>query len=606
MVEEAPRSDRALLIYDGDCAFCRYCVDYARALNTGVLDFEPLQDAAVRYPEIPESEFRRAVFLIEAGGRTHAGAAATFRALALLRHPLAWWLYRWLPGFSRCAEAAYRFVAAHRRGALALSRALFGPELRPAGFARVSSVFTRLLGLIFLAAFASFYVQSEGLIGSEGIVPVADYLAFVQERRGHVPWSELPTLFWFASGDAAITALCIGGILCSLLLVAGIMRRTALLLLYAQYLSLVHAGQIFMQYQWDILLLETAVHAFLLLCVPFVGIWMLRWLLFRFMFEAGWAKLASGDETWRNLSALRHHFETQPLPTPLAWYAHHAPPWLLEFGTAAALGIELALPFLVFLPRRVRMLPLAGFVLLQTTILLSGNYNFFNLLTLVLCIALLDDRQLGAIIPGRFAACTIRAPQPAAWPLRAPALAACVAIGVISSVQIWHLTRREPVDGWQAALLTRAQPWFPANTYGLFAVMTTTRPQIRIEGSDDLEHWVPYETRYQPDDLQGGLGWNIPHQPRLDWQLWFAALRAPMVEPWFDNLAWRLLQGAAPVRALFAGDAFRDHPPRYLRAQLYDYRFSTRAERDAGRGLWRREPIGGYFGPTRLPFAPER
>lgn len=590
------------LVYDGDCGFCRYTVDYARALEAPGLVFEPYQQAAARYPGIALQEFRDAVQLFEPDGRHTRAAAASFRTLALAGRPLGWRLYRHLPGFAPLAERLYHVVARHRGLAYRIARGLWGEPLRPASHVLVSALFLRLLGLVFLPAFASFLVQADGLIGSRGIVPVADYLDFVRARTEAVPWAQFPTLFWLGASDRAIQLLCWAGIGTSLLLTAGLLPRLSVLALYLLYLSLVHAGQVFMSYQWDILLLETGVHALLLLAWPALGLWACRFLLFRFMFEAGVAKLASADPTWADWSALRYHFETQPLPTPLAWYAHHAPATLLEFAAAATLAIEILLPLLIFLPRRLRLVPLAGFALLQVGILLTGNYNFFNLLALALCVLLLDDRQLATVLPARVRARMDRpGTRPAGRMLRLPAAVLCAVIVVVSAVQLRYLVAGHPLAVWQLALLQRVQPWFLCNTYGLFAVMTTQRPEILIEGSDDLARWRAYDFRYKPGEPPQRLGWNIPHQPRLDWQLWFAALAPDTVQPWFHNLAWQLLSGSEPVRGLLAGSAFRDAPPRFLRARLFDYRFSTPAERAAGAPVWQRKPIGEYYPPTQLP-----
>jgi hypothetical protein len=348
------------------------------------------------------------------------------------------------------------------------------------------------------------------------------------------------------------------------------------------------------------------------------------------MFESGCVKLLSGDPTWRQLTALKYHYETQPLPTWMAWYAHRWPGWFQETCVAVLFGIELILPFFVFGPRRLRFVAGGGFVILQTLILLTGNYAFFNYLTILLCLVLLDDGVLQALklrrpsqdsIPATSSLTLsgtssqlegevsetlsmrlVSSSEPPVrhrplltWPiwLTAPLMAVIllVSIGQFTSMfgsaaGFWRPLRA--VGEWLA-------PFRTINSYGLFAVMTTTRPEIIVEGSNDRTTWKAYEFKYKPGPLQCAPAFVAPHQPRLDWQMWFAALGTPQQNPWFLSFCMRLLQGSPEVLRLLAANPFPDHPPRYVRAVMYEYHFSTAAERRTEGVWWRRTPQGLYI-----------
>jgi predicted DCC family thiol-disulfide oxidoreductase YuxK len=585
----------ATLVYDGDCAICRYWVIYWQGLTHGRVVFRPYQEAAADFPTIPVETFQRAIQLIEPDGRVYSGAAATFR---VLRHAPGraawWWSYAHLPGIAAMCEWAYAFFA-RRRGLLSrLTKILWGPELQAESYALVSWIFLRLLGAIYIAAFASLGVQIVGLIGQNGILPVGDYLAAAHRAFGDSAYRVLPTLFWVNSGDTVLVAGTVVGALLGLLVFVDKWTRTALVGLFALYLSYVYAGQDFMSFQWDTLLLETGFLAIFLTAGSRIVVWLYRWLVFRYLFLAGLVKLLSGDPTWHDLTALEYHFWTQPLPTPLAWYAAQLPSWLLIGGTAATLVIELGSVFLIFLPRRLRAAAACCVLLLQSLIVLTGNYNFFNLLTMAMCVFLFDDAALRRLVPGWLESrAQSRMPLPSR---RATAIATALALIVapVGVNRIWQTAARTdlPVLG---ALTQAVSPLFIVNPYGLFAVMTTTRPEIVIEGSADGRVWREYVFRYKPGPLSRPALWNIPHQPRLDWQMWFAALGSPRENLWIVGLMRRLLEGSPPVSALLDANPFADAPPKYVRAHLYDYRFADRDTRTATGQWWVRRLEGLYF-----------
>jgi hypothetical protein len=492
------------------------------------------------------------------------------------------------------SEWAYAFFA-RRRGLLnRVSKLLWGPALEPERYELVSWVFLRLLGAIYVAAFASLAVQIQGLVGHAGILPLDDHLAAANLALGSAAYRVLPTLFWLNASDAALIAGTIVGVLLGSLVILDWWTRPALIGLFALYLSYVYAGQDFMSFQWDLLLLETGFLAIFLTSGSRIVVWLYRWLVFRYFLLAGAVKLLSGDSTWHDLTALEYHFWTQPLPTALAWYAAQLPPWLLVASTAATLAVELGSVGLIFLARRLRAVAAGCLLAFQALILLTGNYNFFNLLSMSMCIFLFDDAALRRLIPRRLES---RAESCAPQPGRAATVFAIVLALVVVPAglnRIWEVfTHTElPVAG---AISEIVSPLLIVNPYGLFAVMTTARPEIAIEGSADGQVWREYVFRYKPGPLTRSPPWNIPHQPRLDWQMWFAALGDARANPWFQNLMLRLLEGSPPVLALLDSNPFPDRPPKYVQAKLYDYRFADRRTRAATGRWWVRKLEGMYF-----------
>ncbi len=593
-----------LLIYDGDCAFCVYWARYWQRLTGDRVAYAPYQEVAPQYPEIPVAAFQRAVQYVAPDGKIASAAEASFLALSHANGKGFWlMLYRHLPGFAAITERTYAFVASHRGALYRPSRWLWGRDYEPPRFDLVSWLMLRAMGLIYLVAFLSFGAQALGLIGSHGILPLSEFVGAARSQLGVEGYRRLPMLFWLNQSDFAIQATCWTGAGLSVLLIFNILPRLSLFLLYVLYLSLFYAGQVFTGFQWDLLLLESGFLALLLSMVTKPGIWLLRLLLFRFMFLSGAVKLLSGDPTWANLSALSYHFQTQPLSTPLAWYAHQLPRAVLTAATAATLVIELGLPFLIFCPRRLRFVSAFGILLLQLLILLTGNYGFFNLLVMALCLALFDDAALRKILPQGL----VRHLQQHVRDLQ-PRKIGSLIVGVLALLIVFDsLVELHAVFGGRASALVswvndEMAPLCIVNTYGLFAVMTTSRPEIIVQGSDDGVHWSDYAFKYKPGDVRRPPRWNIPHQPRLDWQMWFAALGTPMQNPWFARFLERLLENSPEVTELLGSNpfAFPHQPPRYVRALLYDYRYSSPEEKEKTHAWWVRRLEGIYYPATAL------
>ena len=483
------------------------------------------------------------------------------------------------------------------------------------GFARW--VFLRGLGLVHLAAFLSLWTQVAGLVGEEGILPYRDVLDRLRHPDGSPDLGRAPTFLWWARGDGALHAACGAGLVLALLLVLGVAPAPALLGLWALYLSLAAAGSVFLSYQWDVLLVEASfLGIFLapwgLLTGPVGGgaaeaasptaLFLLWWLLFRLVFQSGLGKLTSGDASWRDLTALEYHWWTQPLPTWTAWWIDQLPRDAHRAATLATHVLELLFPLLIFAPRPARLVGFSGLVLLQLLIMATGNYNFFNALAIVLSFLLLDDRAWSAILGPDVVGAVSGVPGPGAgWARTAAVLALAALVLTVGAARLWRTLR--PDAGHPAllrGLLHRLDPLRTVNSYGLFRVMTKRRPEIVVQGSLDGETWHDYAFRWKPGDPGARPRFCVPHQPRLDWQMWFAALGSFPRTPWFHAFLARLLEGSPAVEELLDETPFAEERPAFVRAVLYEYRFTGRDERRETGRWWSREEVGLYAPPTSL------
>jgi predicted DCC family thiol-disulfide oxidoreductase YuxK len=599
---------KPLMVYDGDCAFCKLWIARWREETGDVVEYQPLQEAAARFPEVPRDEFERAVKLIDPDGRVWSGAAAVYCSLGAGGRWLNRWSYDHVPGFAAASEFAYRFIAGHRELAHRITCLLWGNDVRRPTYFHARRWFLRMLGAIYLIAFLSFWMQADGLIGARGVLPVSQFLEAARSQLGSRAWLVLPTLCWFDSSNAFLHFLCGAGAAISALLIAEIASVLCLILLCALYLSLTIAGQTFFSFQWDILLLETGFLAIFLapwqwfprreqaapLSRP--ALFLLHFLLFKLMLMSGVVKLTSGDASWWDLSALDYHYWSQPLPTVLGWWADKSPEWLKHCSTAFTLIVEIIFPFLIWFPRRLRLFGCGVLVFLQVGIGLTGNYAFFNLLTIALCLLLIDD----AIWPGAssLTSRTPAGPEPfRIWTRWLPALVIIVTTP-LNGFLIFNGFR--PEAQWPPVIesfYNAIAPFRIVNGYGLFRVMTKERPEIIIEGSADGTEWKPYEFKWKPGALDRMPGFVEPHQPRLDWQMWFAALSDARQNPWFLALAFRLLENSPDVVPLLGKNPFPKTPPRYLRANVYRYHFTGLAEHEKRGAWWQREDEGVYL-PT--------
>jgi lipase maturation factor 1 len=319
---------------------------------------------------------------------------------------------------------------------------------------------------------------------------------------------------------------------------------------------------------------------------------LLKFLLFKLTVMSGMVKLTSGDDCWWNLTALDYHYWSQPLPTVFAWWADKSPDWFKHFSVAFCLVVEIIVPFFIWAPRRPRLIAAGLMIFLQIAIGLTGNYCFFNLLTIALCLLLIDDSVTTTA-------------RPAVAPYHKLSAYSAIAVIVVTlPINAWLVfTAFKPDAEWPrpiAAVQRHLQAFQIVNGYGLFRVMTKDRLEIVIEGSGDGIDWLPYEFKWKPGDVMRRPGWCAPHQPRLDWQMWFAALGTARENRWFVDLIIRLLQGSRDVNRLLAKNPFRHEPPRYIRAVFYRYRFTTLSEHRQTGAWWKRQELREYFPAVSL------
>ena len=483
-------------------------------------------------------------------------------------------------------------------------------------------IFLRALGLIYYSAFFSLAFQIRGLIGPHGILPAGEYLQALAERFGHAGYWYAPTLLWISSNSRMLTGICWVGMIASLLLVLNFWPRGMLAVCFLCFLSFVSAAQDFSAYQSDGMLLEAGFIAMYFAPAGFrpgwgeasppsrASLFLLIWEGFRIYFESGVAKIMGGDPQWRNFTALDEYYQNGPLPTWIGWYMQHLPHWFHAATAFVTLALELGLAWMMFLPRRFRILCFFVVTIWQIGIILSANYTFLNYLVLALGFLLLDDRFLPPYLPGfwkrSFLAAKEATPlgEPRAekdWrkKLRAQFSALKLAFTAVMLTWIFYVTLAEMV--WMVKPLpfptspvSALEPFRIANRYGLFAGMTRGRYEIEFQGSDDGQTWVVYPFRFKPQDPSKAPGIYAPYQPRFDWNLWFASLSSWRQEPIVVRTEQSLLRGDGDVLLLFAGNPFPHAPPRQVRCVIWQYRFTTPAEKRSQGMWWKRQQLGLY------------
>ncbi|MFI5350311.1 MAG: lipase maturation factor family protein [Elusimicrobiota bacterium] len=462
-------------------------------------------------------------------------------------------------------------------------------------------LFQRGLGLIYLLAFVAALNQFRPLLGERGLTPVPDFVRLV-------PFSRSPSLFYLWPKDAAFAAGAWLGIILSCLALtgaadAGSQFRSSFVWagLWVVYLSFVNVGQTFYAFGWESILLEAGFYAIFLgprsVKPPVIMIWMLRWLLFRVMFGAGLIKLR-GDPCWRDLTCLAFHYETQPMPNPLSWWFHWAPDWIHRLGVAVNHFAELLAPFGYFAPAPVCAAAGIVTILFQGLIMLSGNLSWLNLLTIVLAIPCFNDRFLSAVLPLKLAPFV-----PAGGSLTLEVRLLAVLVGCLSIQPILNMVSPDQV------MNTSYNPFHLVGTYGAFGSITRTRYEIVVEGTEEgvlqaSTRWREYEFKGKPGDPNRRPAQVAPYHLRLDWLMWFAAM-TPYYDPyrhsWFGALVGKLLEADPAVLSLLAVDPFAGKPPRFIRAQLYEYHFATSAEHQSTGRWWDRRLAGVYLPPVALP-----
>jgi hypothetical protein len=456
-------------------------------------------------------------------------------------------------------------------------------------------LFFRLLGFIYFFAFGAFIFQIKGLIGENGILPLNNYLSWVRKLYHQKCYGIVPTLFWFNSSNAALMIVVFVGTILSVLLMLGFHTSLMLFLIYFLYLSIVSAGQDFLSFGWEGFLLEITINAFFISLTPAPNLllWIsLNLILFRFHFQGGIVKLQSRDVNWRNLTGCFYHYQSQPIPNAIAWYAYKMPMWFHKTSTFLMLFIEIVIPFGMFGPDWMRLIVFILLVGLQWCIWITGNFSYLNHLSVVFCTILLSDHYLS-----RFTA-----PPLESSPIAVQGLCS-IAGGILIILQLLQLWQHFIPSMSLYKFFNRISPYHIANRYGIFAVMTTKRYEIIFEGSDDNENWKEYAFHFKPSEINRRPRRISPYQPRIDWQAWFLPFGSPHDNPWMQNFVYHLLKGTPDVLKLIRFNPFIDHPPKFVRTILYDYEFTTFEEKKKTGNWWKRKYMGLFTLPAQLKDA---
>ncbi len=507
-------------------------------------------------------------------------------------------------------------------------------------------IFLRALAAIYFSAFFSLLFQIKGLIGTDGILPAQQYLAAVADQLGFARYWYAPTLYWISASSAALMAFTWIGLIASVVAFFNLWPRLSFLVCFLCFLSFIGASGVFSSYQSDGMLLEAGFLALFFAPRGLMPGWgavdppsraswfLLQWEWFRIYFESGMVKLLSGDPQWRHFTAMDEYYQNGPLPTWIGWYVQHLPHWFQAASVGATLAMELVLVLMMFFPQRVRLICFFIVTPWEIGVILTANYTFLNYLVLSLGVLLLDDKFLARFVPAKY---RLHEPEPVQGPereeeqplsilavgeakgaeaetalressVRASFLkrlafhlrAVGLAVATVMLTWIAYDTTAEMIGmplheiSLPVKPIIALDPFRIANQYGLFAVMTRGRYEIEFQGSNDGQNWVAYPFRNKPQALNEAPRIYAPYQPRFDWNLWFASLgdwRQNDIVPITEE---RLLVGDVDVLSLFRGDPFPQVPPRYLRAVLWQYWFTSMDEKRSTGNWWRREYLGLY------------
>jgi hypothetical protein len=486
------------------------------------------------------------------------------------------------------------------------SPGVFATTYQPPTYWLTRFVILRLLGLVYAVAFLVAVNQLIPLIGENGLTPVGGYLKYVSTALGSpgAGFMRQPSLFWWWHTDAALLTVSWIGLILSLVLVAGYANGPLLGVLWFLYLSIVHVGQDWYGYGWEIQLTETGFLAIFLCPLldmrpfpkrppPLPIIVLFRWLIFRIMLGSGLIKIR-GDEAWRNGTVLFYHFQTQPIPGPLSRWFHFLPRILLKLGVWFNWLAELVAPWFVFWPRLGRHIAGVVIILFQITLILSGNLAFLNWLTIIPALACFDDGFWAKILPRMLVQKAANAAY-AAEPSKPMTITAWVVTGIVALLSIQPTAN---LFSSNQVMNGSFDPLELVNTYGAFGSVGQERTNVVFEGTTDdttggHARWQPYVYKYLPTLPDQAPPQIAPYQPHLDWQMWFAAMSTPDQYPWTYNLVYKLLHNDPGAPRLFAGNPFPGKPPRYIRATLYRYAF---AQPGNPQGIyWDRTEIGPWL-----------
>lgn len=465
-------------------------------------------------------------------------------------------------------------------------------------------VFLRLLSFVYFFAFLSLATQVIPLIGEKGLTPTKNYLSYVSSDSAFNSFINLPTLFWFNSSDKILLFFAWSGVILSIIILIGYANVPLMFFIWFLYMSFVHIGQIWYSFGWEIQLLETGFIAIFLvpfldprpfpkMQVPLPVIWLLRWLTFRIHLGAGLIKIR-GDSCWRDFTCLFYHYETQPIPNPLSPYFHFLPKFIHKLGVLWNHFIELVVPFFVFYPRNLRIIAGILLVSLQFILILSGNLSFLNWITIVAIIGCFDDRFFRRVLP-KF---IIKKAEYAASNSRPNKVYEIMAWIFFIVVILLSVPVIQNLIGPYQIMNTSFNRLHLVNTYGAFGSVGNVRYELVISGTSDKEmndktKWKEYEFMGKPGNVSRGLPVIAPYQPRIDWEIWFAAMSTPNMHPWVIHLVWKLLHNDKDTLSLLDSNQFNDKPPEYIKVDLYKYEFLPIKEKD----VWNRTYLGSWLPP---------
>ena len=463
-------------------------------------------------------------------------------------------------------------------------------------------VFLRLLGFVYFFAFLSLATQVLALLGEEGLLPASMFLESVEAQYDSniVAFLQLPTLFWINSGDQTLLILSWIGVLLSLIVLAGYANSVLLAILWFLYMSYIHIGQVFYGYGWETLLLETGFLAIFFIPLidwrpfpktapPAAIVWLLRWLTLRVYLGAGLIKIR-GDSCWRDFTCLFYHYETQPIPNPLSPYFHFLPHIVNKAGVAFNHLVELAVPFFVFWPRTARIICGVLLVLFQLFLIIGGNYSFLNWITITIAIGCFDDRFFRKLLPKRIVAKADQASSDAnvSRPQQWISWVLVILVVFLSFPVVKNLLSEDQ------AMNTSFNRLHLVNTYGAFGSVGKERYELILIGKDaETGEWKEYEFKAKPGNIYRSLPVIAPYQPRIDWQIWFAAMQRPEHNPWLIHMIWKLLHNDDGSLSLLAGNPFPDKPPSEIRIDFYRYAFAPLP----GEAIWERTYLGQWLPP---------
>ena len=541
------------MVWDGECHFCRLCADRFKSQKKVNIEFIPYQEIFNKYPKAPELDYKKSVVFFTKKD-TYKGAAAVFSFYNEIGKKLPMWLYRKFKIFEKISESFYQFIANNRRLFQSIGQFFWGSNYLPDTYKISGWIYGRLLGFVGLIAFLSFWSQSDMLISSNGIVPFESDLrqieGFITKTNTDISkWFARPTILWLSQTDLWLDMVLFIGALASLSLIIGLVPHMSILVSWICYLSISSVSEPFLNFQWDTLLLET--YLLSIFFVPWkifddrkniqnpscIGKWLLWFLIIKLMVESGLVKFtffgSDGSNTWRELTALNYHYWTQPIPSWISWYVDKLPEFIDKISLIFTYCCELVIPFMILFPRKIRRVALFSLIIFQVLIIITGNYGFFNLLAIVICVTLIDDQLVGIYFNKWFKSGK-EGKENLLQKIK-------LAFGLIILSCFIYTTlffidrdlkgnrpnvnqRYNDISSIGRNLIQAAQVTRSMNAYGLFRVMTVTRPEIYIEALSSDSIWHPILFNYKPVEPSDRPKFFFPHMPRIDWQIWFEAL----------------------------------------------------------------------------------